>query len=288
MQYKYIFKLNKKNKMKYYYYEENNEPLGPFTFDELKTKRLKKSTMVWTDGMSKWDYAENIAEINQIIIPEPPPLTLITNSAPLIPVEIFDETQNESTPPSDSSLISNKKELSIDKSFLKSILFGLLLGFITVFIAEHFMKVQYYSSPSSIQSNSPYSSNYARQEQSNQQQTGTSLGGRIADSPSFAKQYRDPFYTGRQISLGETHDVLASGKAIPKGGVFITPFGTTITVDADKWNNKKYNNEFDYYFKKKLTINMSALFSDILFVGIFGLIYSVIIFLALKFRFKFS
>jgi len=51
--------------MKYYYYEEDNKQLGPFTFDELKGKRLKRSTMVWTKGMLNWDRAENIEEVKR-------------------------------------------------------------------------------------------------------------------------------------------------------------------------------------------------------------------------------
>jgi hypothetical protein len=39
--------------MKHYYYSFNNQQQGPFTLDELKIKRLKKSILVWTDGLEE-------------------------------------------------------------------------------------------------------------------------------------------------------------------------------------------------------------------------------------------
>lgn len=60
--------------MKHYYYADNDQQLGPFTVEELKSKRLKKSTLVWTDGMQDWTTAESIDELKDILISEPPPL----------------------------------------------------------------------------------------------------------------------------------------------------------------------------------------------------------------------
>ena len=60
--------------MKHYYYADSEQQFGPFTVDELKTKRLKKSTLVWTDGMQDWTSANEIEELKDILISEPPPL----------------------------------------------------------------------------------------------------------------------------------------------------------------------------------------------------------------------
>jgi tetratricopeptide (TPR) repeat protein len=60
--------------MKHYYFADNDQQFGPFTFDELKTKRLKKSTLVWTEGMQDWTIANDIDELKDILISEPPPL----------------------------------------------------------------------------------------------------------------------------------------------------------------------------------------------------------------------
>jgi hypothetical protein len=63
--------------MKHYYYSVNNQQQGPFTLDELKVKRLKKSTLVWTDGLKEWTTGDNIDELKEFVISEPPPLPVI-------------------------------------------------------------------------------------------------------------------------------------------------------------------------------------------------------------------
>jgi hypothetical protein len=60
--------------MKHYYYSDNNQQLGPFTLEELKNKRLKKSTLVWTDGLQDWTSADKLDELKAFVISEPPPL----------------------------------------------------------------------------------------------------------------------------------------------------------------------------------------------------------------------
>lgn len=67
--------------MKHYYYADNGQQLGPFTFDELKAKRLKKSTLIWTEGMQDWTIANEIEELKSILISEPPPLPKKTSES---------------------------------------------------------------------------------------------------------------------------------------------------------------------------------------------------------------
>jgi len=60
--------------MKHFYYSESDQQLGPFTIEEIKTKRLKKSTLVWTDGLEDWVTADKIDELKDLLVSEPPPL----------------------------------------------------------------------------------------------------------------------------------------------------------------------------------------------------------------------
>jgi tetratricopeptide (TPR) repeat protein len=60
--------------MKHYFYSENDEQLGPFTLDELKEKYIKKSTLVWTEGLIDWITADKLDELKDFLISEPPPL----------------------------------------------------------------------------------------------------------------------------------------------------------------------------------------------------------------------
>lgn len=60
--------------IKYYYYAEKGSKFGPLTIEELKNKRLKKSTLIWTEGMESWKPAKTIDELKNFLISEPPPL----------------------------------------------------------------------------------------------------------------------------------------------------------------------------------------------------------------------
>ena len=62
------------NDIKYYYIVENDQELGPFNIEELKSRTLRKSTLVWTEGMPEWGTAENIYELKELFIAKPPPL----------------------------------------------------------------------------------------------------------------------------------------------------------------------------------------------------------------------
>jgi hypothetical protein len=60
--------------MKYYYYSEKDQQLGPFLKEDLKQKLIKKDTLVWTDGLAEWVTAESLEDLKDIIISLPPPL----------------------------------------------------------------------------------------------------------------------------------------------------------------------------------------------------------------------
>ncbi len=95
--------------MKVYYYSENEKQLGPFTIEELKTKKITKNTMVWSESMEDWQKAETIPEIKEIIKISPPPMS-----------------NNKKKPP----LIKSKKEISPQnktekKSYKKFIFIGI-------------------------------------------------------------------------------------------------------------------------------------------------------------------
>jgi len=57
-----------------YYISENDIQIGPLSLDELKNKKLKKSTLVWYDGLSDWTEAIYIDELKSLTVAEPPPI----------------------------------------------------------------------------------------------------------------------------------------------------------------------------------------------------------------------
>jgi hypothetical protein len=63
---------------KYWYYvDEKNERHGPMSFNELCLRRILRSTLVWNESMSDWDRAENLVELEDIVIDKIlPPLVI--------------------------------------------------------------------------------------------------------------------------------------------------------------------------------------------------------------------
>lgn len=63
--------------MKDYYYLTGKDQNGPFTLDELKTKKLTRETLMWAEGMNTWEKIKDIPELMQELaltsIPPPPP-----------------------------------------------------------------------------------------------------------------------------------------------------------------------------------------------------------------------
>ncbi|MBQ8656027.1 MAG: DUF4339 domain-containing protein [Prevotella sp.] len=56
-----------------YYIVENNQQSGPFTVEQLRTKGITKETYVWAEGMSNWQPAGNVSELQLLFQPAPQP-----------------------------------------------------------------------------------------------------------------------------------------------------------------------------------------------------------------------
>ena len=74
--------------MKKYFYSNDNEKNGPFSFEELKNENIKKETLIWYEGLDDWTKAEYVLEIKEILELSPPPI---------IPSEQNINTENESS-----------------------------------------------------------------------------------------------------------------------------------------------------------------------------------------------
>jgi tetratricopeptide (TPR) repeat protein len=104
--------------MKLYYYALNKQQFGPFTIDELKSKRLKKSTLVWTEGMQDWKPGGEIDEIKDILLSEPPPIPQTSNTS-----RIIDKVH---TKDSITIFSSEKYDLSYQKE-IEATIYGVIL-----------------------------------------------------------------------------------------------------------------------------------------------------------------
>lgn len=61
--------------MKKYFYSHGNEKHGPFSLEEMKTKNIRKETLIWYEGLSDWTPAGDIQVFVDILEITPPPLT---------------------------------------------------------------------------------------------------------------------------------------------------------------------------------------------------------------------
>ncbi len=71
--------------MKKYFLHNGTESSGPFSFDELRTLKITKTTPVWFEGMEKWKYAGDIAELYELVAITPPPFQVEEVPAPQPP-----------------------------------------------------------------------------------------------------------------------------------------------------------------------------------------------------------
>jgi hypothetical protein len=60
--------------MEKYYLHNGTENSGPFDLEELKTRKITKTTPVWCEGMEDWKNAEEIEALQRILVAIPPPI----------------------------------------------------------------------------------------------------------------------------------------------------------------------------------------------------------------------
>ncbi len=107
--------------MKQYYIYVNNEQVGPFYFEELKSQKISKETKVWFEGLEEWKNAGEIEELKTILLSIPPPINSF-NSQP--PTPKFENTQKSETKTEEDE--EQVKILGLKKNIFYSIL-GLLI-----------------------------------------------------------------------------------------------------------------------------------------------------------------
>ena len=106
-------------------YAANEKKHGPLTLDELKEKRISKTTLVWTEGLEDWTEAQNIDELKSIISPEPPPLPKKKKYTATGTLKKVD----------DKKLAPGKKETNFSLAiagFIILIIWGLLLHYVNI------------------------------------------------------------------------------------------------------------------------------------------------------------
>jgi hypothetical protein len=106
--------------MKKYYLHNGIASSGPFSLEDLKMKQITTTTPVWFEGMEKWKYANDIAELHSLLNEVAPPLSQAQ------------EIQSEVAPP--NSKESKKTIFGLSKNaFLTASLILVLVLFTLIF-----------------------------------------------------------------------------------------------------------------------------------------------------------
>lgn len=110
--------------MRKYFLHDGNQELGPFDFEQIKSKNIKKDTQIWYDGLENWVTADKLEELQSLIIATPPQL-------PKTPPRIESSSQMISS--SDHPAISSKRK---SKFWLLMILSLVVIGIIIFWLMQ--------------------------------------------------------------------------------------------------------------------------------------------------------
>ena len=69
--------------MKKYFLHDGTESSGPFDLEELKAKKITKTSPVWFEGMQHWKTAGEIPELNFLFVATPPPISSFASPEPI-------------------------------------------------------------------------------------------------------------------------------------------------------------------------------------------------------------
>ncbi len=69
--------------MKTFFLFIDDEQQGPFNLEELKTKKITRTTKVWFEGLEDWKNADEIEELKSLFISIPPPIKTLPTPPPI-------------------------------------------------------------------------------------------------------------------------------------------------------------------------------------------------------------
>lgn len=69
--------------MKTFFLFIDDEQQGPFNLEELKTKKITRTTKVWFEGLEDWKNADEIEELKSLFVSVPPPIKTLPTPPPI-------------------------------------------------------------------------------------------------------------------------------------------------------------------------------------------------------------
>lgn len=180
--------------------------------------------------------------------------------------------------------MENKKTIKIDRRILKAILISLLLGWLTVFIIEHYGKISYIADTSELIAKEKRRKQQYEQEYNELLQkklSGNQLS--ILEEATFkimnSKQEEENNFTFNVEVPNDT----------PVSSIFLdTPFGSKLRTNGQGYLVRDVNSSYGNFHKysNKLRYYLKATLEDFKYVLAFGLGYSLLIVVFMFFKIK--
>ena len=115
--------------MKTFFLFIDDEQQGPFNLEELKTKKITRTTKVWFEGLEDWKNADEIEELKSLFASVPPPIKSFPTPPPIKKALPEIEVEEE------EKILGVRK-----KTFFISVVIFVLLFSLTFKIIQSFQK----------------------------------------------------------------------------------------------------------------------------------------------------
>lgn len=106
--------------MKQYYFSNGQDPIGPFSLEELSKQAITPNSLIWHEGITDWQPANKIEELWALMTPTLPPIRRV--SPP--PISNHQSVQDKKTPFNNLSSSLETSNILDDQSKRKYYLIG--------------------------------------------------------------------------------------------------------------------------------------------------------------------
>ena len=121
--------------MKKYFYSNENQKNGPYSFEELKDENIKNETLIWYEGLEDWTKASNLNEMTPILELIPPSFSEIKQDSKIIEKTEMRFEEKNYTP--NKGEITGLKEAS-QGWIIAGFIFSFLGGFLGIAIGFNY------------------------------------------------------------------------------------------------------------------------------------------------------
>jgi len=121
--------------MKKYFYSNDNQKNGPYSFEELKNENIKQETQIWYEGLDDWTKASDLIEMTPILELIPPSFSEIKQDSNLIEKTEINFEEKKQTPKK-SEIIGLKK--ASQGWIIAGFIFSFLGGFLGIAIGFNY------------------------------------------------------------------------------------------------------------------------------------------------------